>query len=76
LTTFSAPFGQVNFIVLSHEALKFIYHPAPNYCYRCGNVASVLKILGSSGERSVELFQAVEESERQRPERVVIPYFL
>jgi len=35
----------------------------------------VLKI-SPNGERKAELFSAVEESERQKPDRVVVPYFL
>jgi len=49
---------------------------APNYCYRCGNMASVFKILGPSGERRIELFNEVPSTEREVPERVIIPYFL
>nr|CAD2168272.1 unnamed protein product [Meloidogyne enterolobii] len=50
--------------------------PGPNYCYRCGNLASVLKIHGPSGDRETIYFSEVEESERKRPERVTVPYFL
>lgn len=48
---------------------------APNYCYRCGNLASVLKIYPND-KRKVELYNAVNDAERERPERVLVPYFL
>lgn len=48
---------------------------APNYCYRCGNIASVLKI-AEDGTQEVKYFTAVDDSERDRPERIVVPYFL
>lgn len=47
---------------------------APNYCYRCGNLASVFKI--EENERHVKLFSAVDDSQRERPDRVLAPYFL
>ena len=48
---------------------------APNYCYRCGNVASFLNI-NENLERSFDIFHAVSESSRVVPYRNVVPYFL
>lgn len=48
---------------------------APNYCYRCGNVGSILNI-SDSLERSFDIFHAVSESSRVVPYRNVVPYFL
>jgi serine/threonine-protein phosphatase 6 catalytic subunit len=48
---------------------------APNYCYRCGNVASILNI-NDKLERSFDIFHAVSESSRAIPYRNVVPYFL
>lgn len=48
---------------------------APNYCYRCGNVASILNI-NDKLERSFDIFHAVSESSRVVPYRNVVPYFL
>ena len=48
---------------------------APNYCYRCGNVASVLK-LDDNCERTFQLFKEVEQSVRESPQKNRVPYFL
>lgn len=48
---------------------------APNYCYRCGNVASILA-LDENLNRFFQLFNAVPDSERVIPPRTSMPYFL
>ena len=37
---------------------------APNYCYRCGNMASVLSL--RDGERNFIVYGAAEENERDQ----------
>ncbi len=51
---------------------------APNYCYRCGNVASIMKLEESLqiDESSFKIFSAVPEQERVVPARQNTPYFL
>jgi diadenosine tetraphosphatase ApaH/serine/threonine PP2A family protein phosphatase len=48
---------------------------APNYCYRCGNVASILMI-NEELEVDFKIFDAVPESERLVPPRQITPYFI
>lgn len=38
---------------------------APNYCYRCGNMASILTIK-ENGEQEFTVFGAAEENERDQ----------
>lgn len=48
---------------------------APNYCYRCGNIAAVLSFTDSD-HHEAKLFKAVPDSERVIPPRTQTPYFL
>ena len=49
---------------------------APNYCYRCGNIAAVLAF-STSEEREAKLFNAVPDYQRVVPPRGgASPYFL
>lgn len=48
---------------------------APNYCYRCGNIASIMQFT-TVDQRSPVLFQAVPDSERVIPPLTTTPYFL
>ena len=38
---------------------------APNYCYRCGNLASILTVK-ENGEREFKVYEAAEENERDK----------
>ena len=48
---------------------------APNYCYRCGNKASILKI-DQGLSRTIEYFNFSEKSSKSKPEKNLVPYFL
>uniref|UniRef100_A0A8D2DD96 protein-serine/threonine phosphatase n=1 Tax=Sciurus vulgaris TaxID=55149 RepID=A0A8D2DD96_SCIVU len=65
-----------------HEGYKFMFDEklvavwsAPNYCYRCGNIASIM-VFKDVNTREPKLFQAVPDSERVIPPRTMMPYFL
>ena len=67
---------------LVHEGIKYMFDSrlvtvwsAPNYCYRCGNIASILKF-GSAEGREAKLFKAVPDAERIIPQRITTPYFM
>jgi len=47
---------------------------APNYCYRCGNVAAILQF-DENLHRNFLLFNEVPESEQSMPPRTAVPYF-
>lgn len=48
---------------------------APNYCYRCGNVASILA-LDADLKREFKDFLAVPDNKRVIPTRASMPYFV
>ena len=48
---------------------------APNYCYRCGNKASILKI-SSDLSRTIDYFDFNVNSLTSTPPKSVVPYFL
>ena len=48
---------------------------APNYCYRCGNRASILKI-SSDLSRTIDYFDFSEKSANSQPPKTLVPYFL
>lgn len=49
---------------------------APNYCYRCGNVAAILE-LDEHLERSFKIFDAAPQDNRGAPAKKISPdYFL
>ena len=56
------------------EALVTVWS-APNYCYRCGNVASILSFIDSN-TREAKKFSAVPNENHVFPAKNVTPYFL
>jgi hypothetical protein len=46
------------------EALVTVWS-APNYCYRCGNLASIMTVK-EDGSRSFTVYEAAEENERDK----------
>eukprot|EP01126_Amoeba_proteus_P045052 TRINITY_DN5030_c0_g2_i2.p1 TRINITY_DN5030_c0_g2~~TRINITY_DN5030_c0_g2_i2.p1 ORF type:complete len:312 (-),score=46.95 TRINITY_DN5030_c0_g2_i2:57-992(-) len=58
-----------------NETLVTIWS-APNYCYRCGNVAAILE-LDEKLQRSFKIFEAAPTEVRQQPTKKQVPtYFL
>ncbi|EMS50045.1 Phytochrome-associated serine/threonine protein phosphatase [Triticum urartu] len=68
---------------LVQEGLKYMFQDkglvtvwsAPNYCYRCGNVASILSF-DENMDRDVKFFTETEENNQMRGPRTAVPYFL
>ncbi|CAI5478017.1 unnamed protein product [Closterium sp. Yama58-4] len=68
---------------LVQEGLKYMFPDrslvtvwsAPNYCYRCGNVASILSF-DEHMERDVKFFTETEENNTMMAPRAAVPYFL
>uniref|UniRef100_A0AC35U0Q9 Serine/threonine-protein phosphatase n=1 Tax=Rhabditophanes sp. KR3021 TaxID=114890 RepID=A0AC35U0Q9_9BILA len=66
---------------LVHEGFKQIFDgklctvwSAPNYCYRCGNQASIMEVKNNM-ELEVKYFDAVEDQHRVIPSKSITPYF-
>lgn len=55
------------FSVLYNDKLSTVWS-APNYCYRCGNMASILEV-GPNGEKHFNVFDAAPENERDGPQQ-------
>lgn len=67
---------------MAHEGFKYMFDgklitvwSAPNYCYRCGNFASIL-VVNTIEDRETKLFQAVPDNMRVKPPKISTPYFL
>ena len=65
-----------------HDGYKYMFNnklvtvwSAPNYCYRCGNIAAIMNIR-SAEDREAKLFRAVPDNLRVIPPRTTTPYFL
>lgn len=68
---------------LVNEGYKYLFNDkvvtvwsAPNYCYRCGNVASILEFPDGGSKPEPKIFKAVPDSERVIPPTKSCPYFL
>ncbi|ODM98307.1 Serine/threonine-protein phosphatase 6 catalytic subunit [Orchesella cincta] len=68
---------------LVNEGYKYLFDDkvvtvwsAPNYCYRCGNVASILEFPGNNERPIAKIFQAVPDEKRVIPKSNSSPYFL
>lgn len=57
------------------EGLLVTVWSAPNYCYRCGNVASILDV-DEQENRNFRTFREVAASANAVPPRNLVPYFL
>lgn len=54
------------FSVLFDNHLSTVWS-APNYCYRCGNSASILEVGPGEGSMHFNVFEAAPENERDGP---------
>ena len=68
---------------LVNEGIKFWFKDknivtiwsCPNYCYRCGNKAGILKI-GKNMEKTSIFFDSVAQSKESEHIKTLVPYFL
>lgn len=54
------------FSILYDNHLSTVWS-APNYCYRCGNLASILEVGPGEGSMHFNVFEAAPENERDGP---------
>lgn len=66
--------SRVVFCACAERSLVTVWS-APNYCYRCGNVASIL-CFDENLEREVKYFTETEENSTTMAPRNAVPYFL
>ena len=85
----TAEFAQINGLELicrAHqlvqEGYKYMFNDtlvtvwsAPNYCYRCGNVAAILQLDDALG-RNYKIFREVDTPEPSSGGRGNLPYFV
>jgi len=67
---------------LVNDGYKFMFNKqlvtvwsAPNYCYRCGNVAAILA-MDKDLKQDFKIFAAVPDDQRKVPSKQPAPYFL
>ena len=79
--------NDINLICRAHqlvnEGYKFWFDEklvtvwsAPNYCYRCGNLASILVFEDECKKKEFKMIPVHEQSAKAPPPRTVVPYFL
>merc|ERR1719421_2805155 len=68
-------FSDARFEEDEQKGLLVTVWSAPNYCYRCGNVAAILSV-DERERREFRIFKEVPASSRSTPPRRLVPYFL
>ncbi|CAG8733813.1 21637_t:CDS:2, partial [Dentiscutata erythropus] len=58
--------NQMEHILRAHQLCMEGFQATPNYCYRCGNMASILEV-GVGGQRFFNVFDAAPENDRDGP---------
>jgi len=68
---------------LVQDGFKFIFDKAlvtvwsaPNYCYRCGNMAAIMSMNPNDPEPKFSLFSSVSDLSKIQNYRSAVPYFL
>jgi len=62
-------------LLCCNSLLQVTVWSAPNYCYRCGNLASILQ-LDADHTRTYKLFLPAPESSIEVPAQKPVPYFV